>query len=309
MRLYAWRNPGQHGKTEWESSANIAPCAGPLANPYTKVGAARTDVPGRFLPIAGGEIYDALAYTARPFFSRTFSRHEPEHRRPRPGHRFWHLQLHRRLVAAGGRTADRAGGRQDHPALGGVLQRRGAPPGLRPPGARRVPGGLRGPADALAEEPAGLQAAEERDHRARQRPAVQGPARPVHRPAQGARRGRRRASLRRGGAGSPGVLRRRRPGGRPRGPGHPGAGGQQARLQGGFLPVRTDRRGLRLRALHPARGTGPDRRHRRRHLGLLPGAPGAGAAQPGRAPGRHPGHRRRAHRRYRLRQAGSAWKA
>lgn len=59
-----------------------------MANPYTKVGAARTDVPGRFLPIAGGEIYDALAYTARPFFSRTVSRHEPEHRRPRPGHRF-----------------------------------------------------------------------------------------------------------------------------------------------------------------------------------------------------------------------------
>ena len=45
----------------------------PLANPYTKVGAARTDVPGRFLPIAGGEIYDALAYTARPFFPDRFA--------------------------------------------------------------------------------------------------------------------------------------------------------------------------------------------------------------------------------------------
>ena len=68
---------GQHGKTEWESSANIAPCAGPLANPYTKVGAARTDVPGRFLPIASGEIYDALAYTARPFFPGPFPAMNP----------------------------------------------------------------------------------------------------------------------------------------------------------------------------------------------------------------------------------------
>ena len=48
------------------------------------------------------------------------------------------------------------------------------------------------------------------------------------------------------------------------------------------LPVRADRRRLRLRIAHRARGTGADRRHRRRHLGLFAGAPVAasGPAQP-----------------------------
>ena len=43
------------------------------------------------------------------------------------------------------------------------------------------------------------------------------------------------------------------------------------------VPVRADRRGARLRAVGDARGTGADRRHRRRHLGLLDRARLAGA--------------------------------
>ncbi|MCY1347108.1 hypothetical protein D9M68_589570 [compost metagenome] len=210
-------------------------------------------------------------------FFRTGPRHELRAPRQRPRHRLRHLQLHRRLVAAGRRAADRPGRRQAHPALGGVLQQRGAPAGVRPPGPARIPGRLRRAVDALTEEPARLQPAEERDHRAGQRAAVQGAAAPVHRPAQAARRGGGRAQVRAGGAGPSGVLRRRRPASRPRGPGHPGRSGEEARFQGRVVPVRTDRRGLRLRAWHRPRGAGADRRHRRRHLGLLAGAPGAGA--------------------------------
>ena len=46
-------------------------------------------------------------------------------------------------------------------------------------------------------------------------------------------------------------------------------GGARAGFQAHRLPVRADRRGARLRAEGDARGTGADRRHGRRHLGLL----------------------------------------
>ena len=171
-----------------------------------------------------------------------------------------------------------ARGRQADLAVGGVFQRRRRGSELWPRRPGGLPGRLRRAPDALAQEPARHQPDRRPDRGRRARAAVPHAAGPLHRRGQAPRRAGRRPPLRLGRARPPGVLHRRQRRGRQAGRRHPGRGRARGRLQAHRLPVRADRRRLRLRVAHRARGTGADRRHRRRHLRLLAGAPGARTA-------------------------------
>ena len=98
-----------------------------------------------------------------------------------------------------------------------------------------------------------------------------------------------------------GAVRRRRCGGRPERPERTRKGSPGARLRRDRLPVRADRRRARLRTQRGGRGTGADRRHGRRHVGLFGGARVARARTGSRPERRHPGQPGRPHRRHRFR--------
>ena len=110
------------------------------------------------------------------------------------------------------------------------------------------------------------------------------------------------------GARAAGAVRRRRSRSRRRGPGRTRKGGAHARLQAHRLPVRADRGRAGLRAEGDPRGNGADRRHGRRHLGLLDRA---GFAAAGRAADRKDdilANRRHPYRRHRFRPAAQPWR-
>ncbi|MNM77933.1 hypothetical protein D3C81_898090 [compost metagenome] len=198
---------------------------------------------------------------------------------PRLRSRLRHLQLHGWLAAPPPAGAVAAGRWQDHAAVGDLLPRRGPAGQLRARRAGRLPGRLRGPADALAQEPA-RHVDDGRQHRGHGPGHALPPAAgPFHRRTETPRRTGRRHHVHQGGAGPAGVLYRRRPQGRPVGRGHAGRDCPRGGLPGHRVPVRADCCRVRLRSGHLGRGTGDGGRHRRRYLRLFAGAAVAGPRQ------------------------------
>ena len=145
---------------------------------------------------------------------------------------------------------------------------------VRPRRGRRLRRRHRRPADALDEEHP-RQLADRADHRRRRRPRASRyldvvadlPARTCRRRAEAAAGARdRRARCSAGRCSSSTTIRRATPQAERGAAQRPRA---QRRLSRGRVPVRADRRRLRLRAGGARRGEGAGRRHRRRHLRLL----------------------------------------